>query len=193
MTPLFDRAPQWGYVVRDIEAAMRHWIDTFQVGPFVQIPTNKGNRTFKYNNKDTKVELSVAWTYFGDTQIELIQQLNDAPSPYLDFLAQGREGFHHICFWSERYDEAFANLERAAYEPVYRIGMGLPRETVYFKDNGSFGAMVELSLLTPQKKAFYAALARFVRDWDGKVPIKRVHSLDAFATEMGVASMTATS
>jgi glyoxalase/bleomycin resistance protein/dioxygenase superfamily protein len=193
MALLFERAPQWGFVVKDIEASMQHWIRTFQVAPFIHIATNKGKRTFKYYHQDTAVELSVAWTYFGETQIELIQQLNDAPSPYRDFLAQGREGFHHLCFWSERYDEAFGKLEAAGYVPVYRIGMGLPRETVYFKDYGSMGAMVELSLLTPQKKAFYAAMARFVSDWGGGADsVKRVASLDAFAEEVGAPSMTAT-
>jgi len=192
MIPLFDRAPQWGFVVRDIEAAMQQWIETFEVMPFIFIPTNSGNRTFKYRGQDTKVRLSVAWSYYGDTQIELIQQLNTEPSPYLEFLAQGREGLHHMCFWSERYDEAFAKLERAGYSPVYRIGMGLARETVYFQDSGAFGAVIELSLLTPQKKAFYSAMASFVRNWDGKEAIKRVASLDDFAQEIGSPRLTDT-
>ncbi len=35
MSRLFGPIRQNGYVVRDIEAAMAHWIDVLQVGPVV--------------------------------------------------------------------------------------------------------------------------------------------------------------
>ena len=43
------------------------------------------------------VDFSVAIGYWGDTQIELIQQHNDAPSIYREFLQKGYRGMQHMC------------------------------------------------------------------------------------------------
>ena len=37
MSRLFGPVRQNGYVVRDIEAAMKHWIEVLQVGPWFYI------------------------------------------------------------------------------------------------------------------------------------------------------------
>src|ERR1700754_1161397 len=91
MSRLFGPVRQNGYVVRDIEAAMKHWIEVMQVGPFFYFPTVKVEE-FTYYGKPSDVQLSIALANSGSLQIELIQQRNDAPSMYRDYLAAGREG-----------------------------------------------------------------------------------------------------
>src|SRR4051812_21682473 len=88
---------QWGYVVRDLEAAMRHWTEVLRVGPFIAIG-DFGKVQARHRGEPTDVKLVCAFSYLGDIQIELIQQLNDAPSPYMEFLAAGREGLQHHGF-----------------------------------------------------------------------------------------------
>src|SRR4051794_8516145 len=115
MSRLFGPVRQNGYVVRDIEAAMRHWIDVMRVGPFFYFPTVVVEE-FKYYGEPSDVQLSIALAQCGPLQIELIQQRNDAPSMYRDFLAAGREGLQHIAFWTERFDDDMRQYRAAGFE-----------------------------------------------------------------------------
>jgi hypothetical protein len=102
MSRLFGPVRQNGYVVRDIEAAMKHWIEVLQVGPWFYIDRVQTD-WFRHRGQDSTVELSIALANSGDLQIELIQQRNDAPSMYKEFLDSGREGLQHVAFWSTDY------------------------------------------------------------------------------------------
>jgi Glyoxalase/Bleomycin resistance protein/Dioxygenase superfamily len=95
MSALFGKVSQNGYVVRDIAAAMKFWTEVLRVGPFFYIPAVKSD-WFRYRGTDSAVEMSIALANSGDLQIELIQQRNDAPSMYLDFLREHGEGLQHI-------------------------------------------------------------------------------------------------
>ena len=97
MSRLFGPIRQNGYVVRDIEAAMKHWIDVLQVGPWFYIDRVQTD-WFRHRGQDSTAELSIALANSGDLQIELIQQRNDAPSMYKEFLDSGREGLQHVAF-----------------------------------------------------------------------------------------------
>ena len=94
MSALFGKVCQNGYVVRDIDAAMRFWIEKLRVGPFFYVPSVKID-WFRYRGMDSPLEMSVALANSGDLQIELIQQRNNAPSMYLDFLARHGEDRPH--------------------------------------------------------------------------------------------------
>ena len=95
MSRLFGEIRQNGYVVRDIESALRHWTETLGIGPFFyfeRVPIDD----FRYRGSPSPLEASIALANSGSLQIELIQQRNDAPSMYRDFLAAGQEGLQHI-------------------------------------------------------------------------------------------------
>jgi len=98
MSCVFGDIRQNGYVVRDIEAAMKHWAEVLGVGPFFYMPHIEAE-TFVYRGKPSGVDMSIALANSGDLQIELIQQHNDEPSLYKDFLDAGREGLQHVSSW----------------------------------------------------------------------------------------------
>ena len=77
MSRIFGKVCQNGYVVRDIEAAMKHWIEVMGVGPWFYIEDVKTD-WFKHRGIDSDVKMSIALANSGDLQIELIQQRNDA-------------------------------------------------------------------------------------------------------------------
>ena len=79
MSRLFGRIAQNGYVVRDVRAAMDHWIDVMGVGPWFYFDRVKIDY-FRHRGEDSNLEMSAALANPGDIQIELIQQRNDAPS-----------------------------------------------------------------------------------------------------------------
>ena len=78
---------QFSYVVRDLDAAIEHWAGNLQVGPFFVAPHVPYTRCL-YRGTPTDLDMSVAIAYTGDTQIELVQQHNDAPSIFRDFLSR---------------------------------------------------------------------------------------------------------
>jgi hypothetical protein len=90
MSRLFGNVIQNGCVVRDIATAMRHWIEVLGVGPWFYIE-HLPVPDFQYKGQPSPVDISRALANSGALQIELIQQCNDTPSLYLDFLQAGHE------------------------------------------------------------------------------------------------------
>jgi hypothetical protein len=169
---LFGPLRQMGYVVRDIEAAMRHWIDVCGVGPWFyadRLPLI----TFSYGGvRHDAIHLSVALANSGDVQIELIQQRCQTPSMYRDFLAAGREGLQHWSSWPEDYE---ALLERALANG-YTVGQegDSPRgRFVYFGEEGHPGTVIEMAHLTPARQRIFGQVRAAAQGWDGRDPIRR--------------------
>ncbi len=183
MSNLFGPMRQMGYVVRDLEAAMKYWTEVLQVGPFFHLERPQ-LLDFKVRGEPSDLWISAAFAQCGPMQIELIQQRNDAPSMYRDFLAAGREGLQHIAFWKDEasFDETLARalgsgfticMSGATVDATGRI--------VYFEQEGHPGTVVELSCLTPPKKKFFDEIAQAAVGWDGSNPIRRLDAMGATA------------
>ena len=80
MSRLFGDMRQVGIVVRDIEAAMRHWVEICGIGPWFytdRLPIT----AFTYGGRRyDDVHISIALANSGDVQLELIQQRCGTPS-----------------------------------------------------------------------------------------------------------------
>lgn len=176
MSQLFGDVRQLGYVVTDLEAAMRHWLEVMKVGPFFHMERPQFI-DFRHRGEPSDLWVSAAFAQCGNLQIELIQQRNDAPSMYREFLAAGREGLQHIAFWHppESYE---TTLERAlASGFTVCMSAATIDETgkiVYFEQEGHPGTVVELSCLSPKKKVVFDQIADAAKDWDGTDPIRRI-------------------
>ncbi|MFQ5947091.1 MAG: VOC family protein, partial [Anaerolineae bacterium] len=114
MSRLFGEIIQNGYVLRDIEAAMRHWIAVLGVGPWFYIE-HLPVTDFQYKGQPSPVDISIALANSGALQVELIQQRNDAPSLYRDFLAAGHEGLQHLGYGTKHFDADLARILKAGY------------------------------------------------------------------------------
>ncbi len=173
MSRLFGPITQNGYVVRDLDAAMRHWIDNLGVGPFYVLP-DIAFASVTLRGVPVDVRMSVATAYSGDLQIELVQQLNDAPSVYREFLEAGHQGLHHVGVASADYaadlSRALAAGQTVAQGGTTAAGTGF----AYFDNQGDYpGTMVELFEATPALMKFFARVQAASRDWDGTDPIRQ--------------------
>src|SRR5262245_65916980 len=68
---------------------------------------------FRYHGEPSPPPtLTIALANSGALQVELIQQHDEHPSAYRDFLASGREGFQHVSSWVTRaeYDAIRARM-----------------------------------------------------------------------------------
>ena len=95
MSRLFGDMRQVGIVVRDIEAAMRHWVEICGVGPWFYADRLAFTAFTYAGRRYDDAHISIALANSGDVQLELIQQRCDTPSMYRDFLAAGHEGMQH--------------------------------------------------------------------------------------------------
>lgn len=187
LSPILGPATQLGFVVRDLDAAMRHWLDVFGVGPFVMMEHGTAQPppvTFM-RGQPVSVEMRYAFAFMGEVQIELIQQVNDAPSPYTEFLAAGREGLQHLGFWVYDHEAATRAVEQAGYEPVYEIrvaGQALP--IVYYDSPSLYGPMLEI--VPPKWRRAREAVRAATQAWTGGEPIIRFDTYGDFIREAGV-------
>ena len=125
---------QHAFVVDHIGDAMRYWSVELGVGPFFHLPSVQ-SRESTYRGRPTDMKISLAIAQRGSVQIELIQQLNDAPSLFMDFRRAGRSGFHHVAYWTEEFDSSAARYAERGMAPVQTAnpgGGGAPGYAVIF-------------------------------------------------------------
>lgn len=142
-----------GIIVRDIDAAIKHWTAFLGVDELPKINIASGHEDnpthFKGHPSDAKAKL--AFIQLENLQVELIEPLEDDPSHWKEFLDTKGEGVHHIAFWvkgmGEQYLDKYAEL-------------GMPVEQHGGWDGGEYGYMgsreelaVTVELLENYKKA----------------------------------------
>ncbi len=174
MSRIYGDIRQNGFVVRDIEAAMKHWVEVLGVGPWFYLE-RAPITDFLYRGAPSEMEASIALTNSGPLQIELIQQRNDAPSSYLDFLRAGREGLQHVAFWTEQFDEDLARVRALGHEDLQSGCAGGPDgRFVYLDTEAHPGTILELSEISGAKGALFAHIRATAASWDGSDPIRRI-------------------
>ena len=129
MSRIFGAIAQNGYVVRDIHAALDHWVNVMGVGPWFLIE-NVQVENFHHRGVASDLQMTVALANSGDIQIELIQQTNDAPSMYQEFLAAGHEGLQHVSYWTKDY--------QALYDKALELGYKVGQEGQIGGEQGRF-------------------------------------------------------
>jgi len=171
MSRLFGPIRQLGFVVDDIDAAMRHWAEVLQVGPWFladRVPVQE----FRYQGKPSPIEVSVALANSGPLQVELIQQRNDAPSMYHDFRAAGRTGLQHVAYWTEDFDAALARATAHGLKVAMSGRVGERGRYVYFDAEAHPGSVVELSEVAGPKGTLFRLIREASASWDGSDPVR---------------------
>jgi hypothetical protein len=161
--------------VKDIERAIDHWVNVLGVGPFYYIKKVPID-WFKHRGVEQDLSLSIAMANSGNLQIELIQQRNDAPSMYVEFLSQFGEGLQHMAYWStdyqHDYDKALAGGLTIGQEGQINGPQG---RFVYFDTQLHPGTVIELSDISGGKGKFFEHIRQASLDWDGSRPIRPVN------------------
>jgi hypothetical protein len=174
MSRHFGPITQNGYVVRDLSAAMDHWINVMGVGPWFHVERVKTDY-FRHRGRDSHVEMSIALANSGDLQIELIQQLNDAPSMYKEFLDAGHEGLQHVAFWTTEYQAMYDDALQRGYKVGHEGQIGGEKgRFCYFDTTGHPGSVIEISDISGNKGRFFEHIRKAAAGWDGREPIRVV-------------------
>lgn len=169
---------QLGMVVRDAEATMRYFGETLGIGPFF-VMSGVMPGEFRYRGQPSEPPvLTLGFAQAGPVQIEVIQQHNDAPSAYTEFLAAGREGAQHMSIWfddRDAYWRAREKLLAAGLVIAHETGPEEPARFAYFESRIPGGLMVEIAeAKTPATGGMFDRFADAAKDWDGEDPIRRL-------------------
>ena len=180
MSKIFGEIRQLGFVVEDIEATMHHWATVIGVGPWFYAPRIPV-QNFQYRGQPSDMVLSVALANSGPLQVELIQQRNDAPSIYRDFVRAGKLGLQHVAYWTEDYDAVMARAAAAGLFPVMSGDVGANGRYCYFDTELHPGSVVELSETAGSKGRMFRLIREAAKEWDGRDPVRPFPDLTAVA------------
>ncbi len=166
MTALLPEIVQNGFVVADLDVALRHWTQALGVGPFFRVDHLRLAH-YTWAGRPSEIDLSVAFASAGPLQIELIFQHDSAPSTYRAHLQAKGPGLHHVCHRTARYDETLAD--------ALANGLVLDSEGqilggarfCYLSAESPGLPLLELASLSPAGAAMHERIFEASRGWDG--------------------------
>lgn len=165
----FGEVRQIAYLTNNIEASMQAWVSRSGVGPFTWYQHLK--MPVVHRGEAAVVDMDVGIAYRGNMQIELIQQTNDAPSPYRDFFIQNKMGLHHLAYLSLDIESDCQKVTEAGLDIITIINAPVGRYA-YFQDPAMPENYFELLEITPDLNAYWEHCIAEAKNWDGKKPIR---------------------
>jgi 4-hydroxyphenylpyruvate dioxygenase-like putative hemolysin len=136
---------QVAWVVRDIQAAERFFVETMGIDHFVHMENLAAKDTEgTYLGQPGNWVCHLYIAYAGDTQVELIQPVSGA-SMFQESLDQHGDAVQHVAYWLDEseYAAAAAHLESAGYPQIQ--GLKLPILRVgYFDTRKAIGVVTEI-------------------------------------------------
>lgn len=172
MSIYFGGIRQLGMVVHDAESAMREW-GRLGVGPWFVMRNFVVDDFFYRGEPSPAPEITMCFAHSGPLQIEIIQQHNDVPSGYRDFLQSGREGAQHVAAWFSdhaSYDAKRAELLAHGFEIVHEGAARVnDARFAYFasKERGGLEFEIAEAILPPLEEG-RKFMEKSAQEWDGK-------------------------
>jgi len=162
---------QLAYVTTDLAAAARYWTQTMGVGPFFKLEhAQRSLDSLRYRGKPCEADFTMMIAYWGDIQVELIQQHNDAPSIFRG--RHGRaKGLHHVCIMVDDLAAAVADCTRAG-ALLIQEGRSGGSAFVYMDTFGGPGSVLEILSPAPEVRQYQTYMRECAKTWDGRQPIR---------------------
>ncbi len=179
MSYLLGAIRQLGFVVRDMDVALKYWTETLGVGPFFVLREQTPTSYWYRGEPSPPPTLHIALGNSDDLQVELIEQLGPEPTAYRDFLDAGREGFHHVSSWLTRdeYDRTMARTLSSGVKIAQegQMGDGGVRWAYFATDSAPDQTQFEIAdVLDLSVYSLFESLARMSKEWDGRDPIREI-------------------
>ncbi len=170
MSRFFGPILQNGYAVHDWRAAADHWINVMGVGPFF-LMDHIEFEWCEFRGEPVDIDMGVVIAYTGNQQIELVQQYNDAPSIYTEFLARNEPGLQHM---GVLIDDLQATLDqhdlRKKIVQQGRTSNGI--NFAYVDTIFHNGTMLELIEVDASARSAFDYMKSKADNWDGTDPVR---------------------
>lgn len=179
LNPIFGAVRQTAYIVPDIERGIDDWARQLHLGPFAlcrEIQPLAGSR---YRGAPTgDLTLNIAFAYIGDLQLELIEQVNDAPSMYREAVEHRGYGHHHYGFCVEDFDEVYERAIAEGFESVVDAGAKGYARMSYIESKTIPGLVCEVIEWNDFTRPYFDGIHSLLATTDDA---KQVHELDLAA------------
>jgi hypothetical protein len=163
---------QCAYTTADIEQGMKDFTARLGVGPwFVTGPFVPPQGI--YRGKPTQMRLTLAIGFAGHMMIELIEQHDDLPSVYREFVERRGHGFHHWAITARDFDAEVARHQALGYAVAFSDRSPRGVRIVYMDTTADLPGMLEIIEMTDALEQRYLDMYRASLDFDGSEPIKR--------------------
>ena len=180
---LFGPIRQVAYVVPAIDAAIQAWSEQLGLGPFAVVRGLQPLAGARYRGQPTgDVTLNMGFAYIGDMQLELIEQVDEAPSIYREAIDRGLVGLHHYAFCVEDFAAAYGHAMENGFEAIVDAGEPGVSQMSYVESRRVPGLICELIGWNENTRPYFDGIERFLASAD---PALLVHELDLAALASG--------
>ena len=139
----FGPARQVAYIVDNIDGAIAHWKSLGVPAFLVSRNATPLQNMYYRGQKSEAAPVNIAFGYFGDMQIELIEPLHDFPSIYTEARERNITGVHHYAVCVENFPECYNHALANGFEAIVDSGVdGLARMS--YVENKSENLILEL-------------------------------------------------
>ena len=166
-----DGIIQVSYLVPDIRVAMTSWIDKLKVGPWFLLDHFTGTDP-KYRGRDSTADVSLAMSFAGHMNIELIQPNDDAPSVYREWIERRGYGFHHWGRATSNFERDIERFQAAGHDLVFHAGVPSGGHVAYMDTTAELPGYVELIELGGGFEPVFSKFYRATIGWDGTDPVR---------------------
>jgi len=150
-----------GYVVADIQASVRHWVEQAGAGPFVLFENFEFVNPI-YRGKPSGPPVTIGFAYSGDTCIELIQPHNSEPSIY----SEARGALHHIGIGVPDLDAAVDQYAETGVSCAFRAGFPFGGGCAYLDTLATLGVFTELVTMGEIVRQMLGQMQAAHRSWN---------------------------
>jgi hypothetical protein len=173
---------QLAYLVRPggLNDAIDYWLNQIGAGPFFTGDFRLEQQT--HRGRPTNAGVRVALAYHGDMQIELIEPLDDAPSPYKEWLDKypslPRAGlYHHVMMDHVDFDKTYNRYLASGCKEGFLGRSSAGTRVAYLDAADTIGGFIELVEPNPGWTAMCAEMREISRTWDGSNPRRGLETL----------------
>ena len=114
-----------------------------------------------------EADVSYAFAYAGETQIQLIEQHDELASIYKDMYGPGEEGFHHVATLVHDFDAELERLTGMGYDLACRLYAD-DVDAAYIDTRSAIGCFTEIHGDPPHIIETFAGWKKAHDAWDGK-------------------------
>src|ERR1700719_1185405 len=128
---------------RRCSKAMRQYTELLHIGPWFLVGPFVPPKGL-YRGVTTKIRVSLALAFAGETNIELIQQHDEEPSVFRETLkARGAHGFHHWAVGARDFEKSVAHYRSLGYAEAFSDTAPMGFRVVHFDTTRDLPGMLE--------------------------------------------------
>lgn len=156
---LYGRFFQWGYVTRDLDAAMAQFNTSFGVQEYTILV----NSIPLSDHPSAKAVTRVSFSWIGATQLEIIEVDGSLPSIYREYLPPSKSDIklHHFGFLVDNLDVAIARLEADGFDIPFSMSDPNSAAVAYADARALVGHYLEYISLSDTGRRWFASMPGF--------------------------------